>query len=81
METQERYKESLEEFGDVEDAVSLLHIQKPPSRSRRWLEFGILLLLGLSICLNILTHFSGTQDLDDVCSIYTSQTGQLGFKP
>ena len=75
MESQDRYKEDLDNIEEGEDSLSLLHLQRRPSRSRKWLELSVLLLLGLSIGLNVLTHVAGNRDLDEICSIYTSQTG------
>lgn len=78
MENQERYLEKNEVLEEGEDATFLHHTQKRQSRHRRWFEGGVLILLSLSIFLNILTHISNKrQDLDDVCSVYTSQSGKM----
>lgn len=78
MEARERDLEKIEEIEEGEDATFLHHTKRRQSRNRRWLEGGVLLLLSLSIFLNILTHFSNKrQDLDDVCSVYTSQSGKI----
>ena len=67
---------------DEEDASFLQHDLGRERRRKRWplLSTAILLMLFVSIIMNVLTFISAQkQDLDDVCSVYTSQSGMYPF--
>ncbi|KAF2010635.1 hypothetical protein BU24DRAFT_378783 [Aaosphaeria arxii CBS 175.79] len=75
MQSREKDIERFDEGEEGEEASFLHETQKQLPQRRRWLELGVLVLLSLSILLNILTYFSHRkEDLDDVCSVYTSQS-------
>ena len=71
---------SFGEGGDEDEHIPFIDDARTVKARKRWLwlETTILMILVVSIILNVLTYLANMeQDLDDVCSKYTSQSCQF----